>query len=56
MSKYDEQVKRWEAILGNAAAGTQEFYLGLAELEATDENSPEFQLIDDYAVWLVNNR
>jgi len=33
-----------------------EFDLGLAELRATDEKSPSFQLIDDYAVWLVNSR
>ncbi len=34
----------------------KEFALGLAELEATDKKSRNFQLIDDYAVWLVNNR
>ena len=34
----------------------KEFYLGLAELRVTDESSPNFQLVDDYAVWLVNNR
>jgi len=34
----------------------KEFYLGLAELKVTDKKSPNFQLIDDYAVWLCNNR
>ncbi|MDZ7620140.1 MAG: hypothetical protein U1E05_24325 [Patescibacteria group bacterium] len=34
----------------------KEFALGLAELEATNKKSRNFQLIDDYAVWLVNNR
>lgn len=34
----------------------KEFYLGLAELRVTDKKSPSFQLVDDYAVWLVNNR
>lgn len=34
----------------------KEFHLGLAELRTTDEKSPNFQLIDDYGVWLVNNR
>jgi hypothetical protein len=34
----------------------KEFDLGLAELRAMDKKSPNFQLIDDYAVWLVNNR
>lgn len=32
------------------------FDLGLAELRATDKKSPNFQLLDDYSVWLVNNR
>ena len=34
----------------------KEFHLGLAELRVTDKKSPNFQLVDDYAVWLVNNR
>ena len=34
----------------------KEFILGLAELEATDKKSRNHELIDDYAVWLVNNR
>ncbi|MEI8375166.1 MAG: hypothetical protein WCJ35_20285 [Planctomycetota bacterium] len=144
MSKYDEQMKRWDAILGDDSEGTQEdalklffkhlksnlqlpcevkgiedfrweepyvhggwslteyerlrktqpsytdkyellkigreggaewmmfeediiahvrrkgdgkvFDLGLAELRATDKKSSNFQLLDDYSVWLVNNR
>jgi hypothetical protein len=34
----------------------REFCLGLAELEATDRKSANYQLLDDYAVWFVNNR
>ena len=34
----------------------EEFCLGLAELRVTDKKSPNFQIVDDYAVWLVNNR
>ena len=34
----------------------KEFYLGLAEIEAVDKKSMNYQLIDDYAVWFVNNR
>jgi hypothetical protein len=34
----------------------KEFDLGLAELQVTDKKSSNFQPIDDYAVWLVNNR
>ncbi len=33
-----------------------EFYLGLAEIEAVKRNSLNYQLLDDYAVWFVNNR
>jgi hypothetical protein len=34
----------------------KELDLGLSELRATDKKSSNFQLVDDYAVWLVNNR
>ncbi len=34
----------------------REFYLGLAELKAVDKKSRNHQLLDDYSVWLVNNR
>ena len=34
----------------------KEFVLGLSELRATDKKSDNFQLIDDYSIFLVNNR
>lgn len=34
----------------------KEFWLGLAELEAVEKKSRNYQLLDDYAVWFVNNR
>jgi len=34
----------------------KEFYLGLAELKATDKKSENHQLLDDYSVWFVDNR
>ena len=34
----------------------REFHLGLAELRVIGKKSSNFQLVDDYAVWLVNNR
>lgn len=34
----------------------KEFWLGLAELEALDKKSPNGQLLNDYGVYLVNNR
>jgi hypothetical protein len=34
----------------------KKFTLPLADLEAADEHSPNYQLLDDYAVWFVNWR
>ena len=34
----------------------RKFILGLSELKATDQSSPNHQLLRDYAVWLANNR
>lgn len=34
----------------------KEFVLGLAEIEAVDKKSLNYQLLDDYSVWFVNNR
>ncbi len=34
----------------------RKFLLGLSELEATDKKSKNYQLLDDFSVWLVNNR
>ena len=34
----------------------QEFILGLAELEVVDKKSRNYQLLDDYVVFFVNNR
>ena len=32
------------------------FVLGLAELESTDKQSPNYQLLRDYSIWFVNSR
>ena len=32
------------------------FLLPLANLEAVQKKSPQYQLLDDYAVWFVNWR
>ena len=34
----------------------KEFYLGLAEIEAVEQGTVNYQLLDDYSVWFVNNR
>jgi len=33
----------------------KKFLLGLSELKATDKKSKNYQLLDDYSVWFVNN-
>ena len=35
---------------------SKEFLLGLSELIAIDKKSENYQLLDDFSVWLVNNR
>lgn len=43
------------ALVRRKSDGLQ-FCLGLAELKATDRKSENYRLLDDYAVWFVNNR
>ena len=52
MMFHDEDIP---AHVRRTSDGT-EFILGLAELEATDKKSQNRQLLNDYAVWLVNSR
>ena len=56
-------VSEWMMFRDEEAAGRvrrksdgTEFYLGLAEIEAVDKKSKNYQLLNDYAVWFVNNR
>ena len=58
-----ESISEWmmygyEDITGLARriSDGKEFYLGLAEIKAIDKKSINYQLLDDYAVWFVNNR
>lgn len=49
----------WEDDIGaivRRISDGREFLLGLSELEATDKKSKNYQLLDDFSVWLVNNR
>jgi len=34
----------------------RKFLLGLSEIKATDKKSTNYQLLDDYSIWFVNNR
>jgi len=49
----------WEDDIGanvRRISDGKEFLLGLSELEATDKKSKNYQLLDDYSFWFVNNR
>lgn len=49
----------WEDDIGaivRRISDGKEFLLGLSELKATDKKSKNYELLDDYSVWLVNNR
>ena len=56
-----EEFSEWAMFCGDIVAHVKrkidgkEFFLGLAELQAIDKKTANFQLIDDYATWLVNN-
>jgi hypothetical protein len=57
------EVSEWMLFRGDDLAAqvrrlsdNKEFVLGLAELEAVDHDSPNCQLLNDYAVFLVNYR
>jgi len=41
-------------ILVDVRVGHRKFVFPLCDLEAVDESSPNYELIDDYAVWFAN--
>ena len=56
-------VSEWMLFAGEDIAAAmrrksdkKKFTLGLAELEAVDEQSPNYQLLHDYSVFFVNSR
>ena len=55
---FEDAVDEEVGILVNVRrlSDKKRFTLPLAELEATNEKSKNYTLLDDYAVWFVNNR
>ena len=55
---FEEEVDPEEGILVHVqrVSDKKTFLLPLANLEATQQKSPQYQLLDDYAVWFVNWR
>jgi hypothetical protein len=49
----------WEEDIGakvRRISDSKKFVLGLSELKAIDKKSKNYELLDDYSVWFVNNR
>ena len=49
----------WEEDIGadvRRISDGKKFLLGLSEIKAIDKKSKNYQLLDDYSVWFVNNR
>src|SRR6266446_5503420 len=55
---FEDDVDLDEGILVHVRriSDKKKFLLPLANLEATQKKSPQYQLLDDYAVWFVNWR
>jgi hypothetical protein len=53
---FDDQIEDMYGLMVKVKriSDRKQFVLPLADLKATDKKSPNYQLIDDYAVWHVN--
>lgn len=62
LSVADDQYSEWMLFSDDLAAivrrksDKKKFVLGLSELKVVDKKSKNHELLDDYAVWFVNNR
>lgn len=54
---FEDEIDSDEVIMVKVqrVSDKKNFSLPLAELEATDKKSKNYQLLDDYSVWFVNN-
>lgn len=62
LSIETDAYSEWMMFRGEDVAGRvrrksdgKEFYLGLAEIQAVNKKSKNYQLLNDYAVWFANN-
>ena len=55
---FEDEVDEFYGVMVNVKrlSDRKKFELPLADLEATDKKSDDYQLLDDYSVWFVNNR
>ena len=63
LSIEKEMVSEWMLFGGEDLAArvrrqsdNKQFYLGLAEVEAVEQGTGNYQILDDYSLWFVNNR
>ncbi|MDI6763696.1 MAG: hypothetical protein QME83_11775 [Thermodesulfobacteriota bacterium] len=55
---FIEDVDEWYGLLVSVQrlSDKKKFVLPLADLKSTNRKSKNYQLLDDYSVWFVNNR
>jgi hypothetical protein len=53
---YDYNWEEGIIVKVKRISDNKKFTLPLADLESDDENSTNYQILDDYSVWFVNNR
>ena len=53
---FDDQIEDMEGLMVKVKriSDRKQFVLPLADMKATDKKSPNYQFLDDYAVWFVN--
>ena len=53
---FDDQIEDMEGLMVKVKriSDCKQFVLPLADMKATDKKSPNYQFLDDYAVWFVN--
>ena len=56
--KFEDETDEFYGVMVSVrrVSDKKKFTLPLADLECTDKNSGNYQLIHDYVVWFVNNR
>ena len=54
--KFEDEIDESVGLLVKVrrTSDKKQFVLPLADLKATNENHPDYQLLDDYSVWFVN--
>jgi hypothetical protein len=56
LGKFGEKFSEVDGLLVEVqrVSDQKTFILPLADLEVTDENSPNYELVEDYLMWFLN--